>query len=113
MPPLEGFWRGGHADGTRSPSAGGKRHETWAPGAEEGSSHRRTPGPFFPTKPGEGVSGHPVGSGPLILQVLSALSQGDGGTDHPHTTPGPPRHPGAPLQPTIPGACSPRRVGRT
>lgn len=33
-PPLEGFWKGGHADGTRSPSAGGKRPETWPQGAD-------------------------------------------------------------------------------
>ena len=110
MPPLEGFWRGGHTDGTRSPSAGGKRPETWSPGAEEGSSHRRPPGPFFPTKPGEGVSGHPVGSGPHILQVLSALSQGDGRADHSHNRAAPPA-PGNPctplsLVPAPPGGCA-------
>ena len=111
------LWRAsGEGDTQMAPGAhllGASGMRPGPPGAEEGSSHRCPPGPLFPTKPGEGVSGHPVGSGPLILQVLSALSQGDGGTDHPHTTPGPPRHPGAPLQPTIPGACSPRRVGRT
>lgn len=63
-------------------------------------------GPFFPTKPGEGVSGHPVGVAPCILQVLSALSQGDGGADHSHTAAA--RRPGhpctlTPLCPAPPG----------
>ena len=110
MPPLEGFWRGRHADGTRSPSAGGKPPETWSPGAEEGSSHRRPPGPFFPTKPGEGVSGHPVGSGPRILQVLSALSQGDGGPDHSNTTAGTPPPWGTPA-PHCPWCLLPQEGG--
>ena len=67
---------------------------------------------LLPYSAWEEVFGHPVGSGPHILQVLSALSWGDGGTDQSHTTASHP-HPRAPLHPTLPGACFPRRVGQT
>lgn len=88
-----GLLERGTRDGTRSPYAGGKRHETWA---YRGVHTGYRQGPYFLLSLAAGClvtrGEWPHPAGPVCSE------SGGRGTDHPHTTPGPPhRHPGAPL----------------
>lgn len=78
-PPLEGFWKGGHADGTRSPSAGGK---DLRPGPKEQTPQST---PQLPEH-SQGQAGPPLGSAQGIQPGPPSWSQQGRGPspDRPH-----------------------------